>query len=67
MAPALPGEPWTHIFLILVPLDHSGKYFALYKELEIITGTLQAPRYRYIAGAKGTRVLPQKNGYGQTR
>ena len=23
MAPALPGESWTHIFLIIVPLDHA--------------------------------------------
>ena len=37
------------------------------KELEIISGILQAPRYRYIAGAKGTKVLPHMNGYGQTR
>jgi len=35
------------------------------KELEIISGILQASRYRYIVGAKGARVLPHMNGYGQ--
>ena len=35
------------------------------KELEIISGILQASRYRYIVSAKGVRVLPHMNGYGQ--
>ena len=35
------------------------------KELDIISGILQASRYRYIVGAKGSKVLPHMNGYGQ--
>ena len=113
MAPALPGELWTHIFLILVPLDGlldplrseetgNGEHpehltgwkstlriklsivgtcsrwrslamewvwkvlcIRSLKELEIISGILQASRYRYIVGTKGTKVLPHMNGYGQ--
>lgn len=111
--PALPGELWTHIFLILVPLDglldplrdeEAGNgehhehltcwkstlrtklsivgtcsrwrslamellwkilYIRSLRELEVISRILQASRYRYIVGAKGSMVLPHMNGYGQ--
>jgi hypothetical protein len=113
MVPELPDELWTHIFLILVPLNallnplrdewvgngEHPKHLAGWqnalrtklsivgtcsrwrylgmelvwkvlcirslKELEIISDILQASRYRYIVGAKGARVLPHMNGYGQ--